>query len=81
MIRSLIHNSIRPTLLIAGTQDGFTPTHVVRPLAAALDAEFAEFDVAHAFNEEPTYELVTDAVRAFLDRNTVKPQPAAAAVA
>ena len=67
-----------PTLLIAGAQDGFTPPHVVRSLAAALDAEFAEFDVAHAFNEEPTYELVTDAVRAFLDRNTVKPQPAAA---
>lgn len=60
-----------PTLVVAGTQDGFTPAHVLAPLAEALDAEFAEFDVAHAFNEEPTYELVTDAVLAFLRRNAI----------
>lgn len=51
------------------SQDGFTPPHVVRSLAKALDAEYAEFDVAHACNEEPTYTLVTDAVLAFLDTN------------
>lgn len=58
-----------PTLVIGGTQDGFTPTTVLVPLAEALDAEYAEFDVAHAFNEEPTYKLVTDAMLAFLDRS------------
>lgn len=57
-----------PTLVVAGAQDGFTPTHVLKPLSDALEAEFAEFDVAHAFNEEPTYELVTDAVLDFLRR-------------
>ncbi len=60
-----------PTLVVGGTQDGFTPTNVLRPLAEALDAEYAEFDVAHAFNEEPTYEFVTDAVLAFLDRDPI----------
>jgi pimeloyl-ACP methyl ester carboxylesterase len=58
-----------PTLVVGGAQDGFTPPHVVRSLAKALDAEYAEFDVAHAFNEEPTYTLVTDSVLAFLDSN------------
>lgn len=59
-----------PTLLVAGAQDGFTPTAVLTPLAGALEAEFAEFDVAHAFNEELTYTIVTDAVIDFLDRAT-----------
>jgi pimeloyl-ACP methyl ester carboxylesterase len=58
-----------PTLVVGGAQDGFTPPHVVRSLAEALDAEYAEFDVAHAFNEEPTYTLVTDAMIAFLNSN------------
>lgn len=57
-----------PTLVTAGSQDRFTPTRVLRPLAAALDAELQEFDVAHAFNEEPSFALVTDAVVEFLDR-------------
>ena len=57
-----------PTLLVAGAQDGFTPTDVLLPLAESLDAEFVEFDVAHAFNEEPTYPIVTDAVVGFLNR-------------
>lgn len=60
-----------PTLVIGGTQDTITPPGVLEPLAEALDAEFAEFDVAHAFNEEPTFELVTDAVLRFLDRNAL----------
>jgi len=55
-----------PTLVIAGHQDRFTPTRVLRPLAAALEADLLEFNVAHAFNEEPTHTLVTDAVLRFL---------------
>lgn len=55
-----------PTLVVAGHQDRLTPTRVLRPLADALDAELQEFDVAHAFNEEPTYDVVTDAVVDFL---------------
>ena len=57
-----------PTLVVAGHQDRFTPIRVLRPLAAALDAELQEFDVAHAFNEEPTYTFVTDAILQFLKR-------------
>jgi pimeloyl-ACP methyl ester carboxylesterase len=59
-----------PTLVVAGHQDRITPTRVLRPLADALEAELVEFDVAHAFNEEPTYRLVTDAVLDFLARNS-----------
>ncbi len=69
-----------PTLLVAGAQDGFTPTGVLQPLAESLKAEFAEFDVAHAFNEEPTYTLVTDAVIDFLDRATGENPTAARAI-
>lgn len=57
-----------PTLVVAGHQDRFTPTRVLRTLASALDAELQEFDVAHAFNEEPTFTVVTDAVLQFLER-------------
>jgi pimeloyl-ACP methyl ester carboxylesterase len=60
-----------PTLVIGGAQDTITPTGVLEPLAEALDAEFAELDVAHAFNEESTFELITDAVLDFLVRNAV----------
>lgn len=56
-----------PTLVVAGHQDRFTPVRVLRPLAATLEAELQEFDVAHAFNEEPTYTFVTDAVLQFLE--------------
>ncbi len=59
-----------PTLVVAGHQDRFTPTRVLRPLADALDAEYLEFDVAHAFNEEPTYRVVTNAVLDFLARSS-----------
>lgn len=58
-----------PTLVVAGHQDRFTPTRVLRPVADALNAELQEFDVAHAFNEEPTYSVVTDAVLDFLARS------------
>ncbi len=40
-------------------------------LAEALHAEFEVFDIAHAFSEEPTFELVTDAILDFLDRSAV----------
>jgi len=59
-----------PTLVVAGSQDRFTPTRVLRPLADDLGAELLEFDVAHAFNEEPSYRLVTDAVLDFLARSS-----------
>lgn len=56
-----------PSLVTTGLQDRFTPTRVLRPLAACLDTELQEFDVAHAFDEEPSSVLVTDAVLHFLD--------------
>ncbi len=60
----------RSPVVVAGHQDSITPTRVLRPLADALDAELLEFDVAHAFNEEPTYRVVTDAVLDFLARSS-----------
>jgi pimeloyl-ACP methyl ester carboxylesterase len=67
--RKPVHPLGIPTLVVAGGQDGFTPTDVVERLAKALRAEFVEFDVAHAFNEESTYGVVTDAVLAFLENS------------
>lgn len=59
-----------PTLVITGSQDRVTPTAVLLPLAKALDAQLLELDVAHNFNEEPTFTVVTDAVLRFLDDET-----------
>lgn len=56
-----------PTLVIAGRQDRITPTAVLRPLAETLDGRLLELDVAHNFNEEPSFPVVTDAVLRFLE--------------
>lgn len=55
-----------PTLVVGGSQDLMTPTPFVRRLAEQLQATYVELDVAHGFNEEPTYPIVLDAVSDFL---------------
>ena len=56
-----------PTLVVAGLQDHITPTQALRPLAGELGASYIEVDVAHAFNEEPSFTLVTDAIVEFMN--------------
>ena len=66
-----------PTLIVAGLQDHITPTKALRPLAEALGASYIEADVAHAFNEEPSFTLVTDQIVRFV--NGLEPLNAATA--
>lgn len=65
--REPVGPSTAPTLVVGGTQDLITPVPLVRRLADDLGADYVEVDVAHAFNEEPTYPLVTAVVLEFLD--------------
>jgi len=62
-----------PTLVVAGAQDLMTSTPVVRQLATQLEATFIGLDVAHAFNEEPTYRVVTSAIVDFLEHTAPSP--------
>jgi len=55
-----------PTLVVAGLQDYIAPKQTLLPLARALDAAYVEVDVAHAFNEEPSFPLVTDVIVEFI---------------
>lgn len=57
-----------PTLVVAGAQDGFTLTHVPKAARRRPRGRVCRVRRRHAFNEEPTYELVTDAVLDFLRR-------------
>lgn len=61
-----------PTLVVGGTQDLITPVPLVRRLAEDLGATYAEVDVAHAFNEEPTHPLVTRVVLDFLEAQVAR---------
>ncbi len=47
-----------PLLLVGGSQDSIVSAGSVEKLAADLEAPFLEFDVGHAFAEEPGYEEV-----------------------
>jgi pimeloyl-ACP methyl ester carboxylesterase len=60
--RERVCPSTAPTLVVAGSQDLITPTTIVRTLADSLHATLVEVDVAHAFNEEPSFTRVTDVV-------------------
>ena len=50
-----------PVLLVSGSQDSIVSPGSVERLAADLEAPFLEFDVGHAFAEEPGYEEVLPA--------------------
>jgi pimeloyl-ACP methyl ester carboxylesterase len=56
-----------PALLIGGSQDSIVSPGSVAKLAADLEAPFMEFDVAHAFAEEPGYEEVMSAAYAWIE--------------
>jgi hypothetical protein len=47
-----------PLVLVGGSQDSIVSAGSVAKLAGELEAPFLEFDVAHAFAEEPGYEEV-----------------------
>lgn len=66
--RAPVTPTITPTLVVAGAQDLMTPTPGVQRLAEQLEATFIELNVAHAFNEEPTYTDVTAVILDFLER-------------
>jgi pimeloyl-ACP methyl ester carboxylesterase len=71
--REAVTPSGSPTLVVGGSQDLVTPAPIVARLAAELKAEYVELDVAHAFNEEPTFTTVTEAVLRFLDTHVDAP--------
>lgn len=51
-----------PLLLVSGLQDSIVSTQTVATLASDLEAPHLEFDVAHAFAEEPGFQTVLEAV-------------------
>ncbi len=57
-----------PVLLVGGSQDSIVSAGSVAKLAAGLEAPFMEFDVAHAFAEEPGYEEVMSAAFAWVEQ-------------
>jgi pimeloyl-ACP methyl ester carboxylesterase len=55
-----------PLLLIGGSQDAIVSAASVADLAGRLDADYREFDVAHAFVEEPGFDRVLEEVDGWL---------------
>ncbi len=51
-----------PLLLAGGSQDSIVSCESVAGLAGELDASYLEFDVGHAFAEEPGFEIVLESV-------------------
>jgi alpha-beta hydrolase superfamily lysophospholipase len=58
-----------PLLLVGGSQDSIVSASTVSRLATDLDCSYLEFDVGHAFAEEPGYDRVLDATLDWLAGN------------